>query len=353
MQVIEINGQFLCTVDLVKVNKQIVMMKKADVEENVSLRENKFSQSYFLIVFNVTSLTILIILVALLEKNVFPSHRSGFYCNDNSIRYPYKHDQTVSGKGMFGINFGLSIVIFLIGETCFSHQNHYEDKSKRNLTKPDQRWYIRVIKLLFSLTWCMTATLLITAIIKSTVGSLRPHFIAVCNPDIDCFENSTSVYHLNYTCQANLSYEDQKTINEARRSFPSGHSSFSAAVMTFNIIYIQLRYRIFKFQIECNGNISSPDFDASTTYFRLLMQISSIGITSFIAMSRVKDYYHHLVDVLVGFTIGVLIGYLVSKHSMKWLEHMETPLRLKTSIDEENAIGDEALQEMKSLKETD
>ena len=125
--------------------------------DSTSIKNIQFLLTYFPIVFNVTSLTILIILVALLEKNVFPSHRSGFYCSDNSIRYPYQHDQTVSGKGMFGINFGLSIIIYLIGEICFSRQTHYQENSKiySKVTEPDQRWFIRVLKLLFSLTWCM------------------------------------------------------------------------------------------------------------------------------------------------------------------------------------------------------
>jgi len=83
------------------------------------------------------------------------------------------------------------------------------------------------------------------------------------------------------------------------------------------------------------------------------LQISSIGIASFIAMSRVMDYYHHLVDVFVGFTIGVLIGYLVSKHSLKWLKTFQTPLHLRTFVDVEDSSGDKTLQEMTNLKETD
>ncbi|MBW02976.1 Phospholipid phosphatase 3, partial [Eschrichtius robustus] len=66
-----------------------------------------------------------------------------------------------------------------------------------------------------------------TDIAKVSIGRLRPHFLSVCNPDfsqINCSEG----YIQNYKCRGN----DSK-VQEARRSFFSGHASFSMYTMLY------------------------------------------------------------------------------------------------------------------------
>lgn len=333
------------------------MMINQNIDNNEGLGKNEKSNSCFTTFFNVTSFTLTLVLLVLLEKNVLPSHRKGFYCNDNSIRYPYQNDQTVSTKWMFGINYGLSIILYLIGETCFTCQRHCNKNENKSgisrMFESKRRWFIRVFKLIFALSWCMAVTLMLTSIIKSTVGSLRPHFMEVCKPDIMCSDNLTSVYHLVYTCQADTSHQYHKIIEEARRSFPSGHSSFSAAVMAFNILYIQLRYTRFNSRLKFKGKVLNASFDTSATYLRPFLQIIAMGVASFIAMSRVTDYHHHLIDVLVGLLLGTTIGLLVGEHSMKWIRTLSVTLSLKEFVDVENATGEEKRQEIASLKGTD
>ena len=225
----------------------------------------------------------------------------------------------MSVKWFLGLNFGISIILYVIGEICFSWQSHSDDNQNEDgskETKSKCQWLIRVSKLIFSLAWCMAATMMITSVIKSTVGFLRPHFMEVCNPDVDCSKYSNDVYLLNYTCQANKNYESQEIIIEARRSFPSGHSSVSAAVMGFNILYIQLRYKDVNFRELFYRNLG---FNMCTVYLRLFLQILCIGVACFIAMSRVMDYYHHMIDVTSGFLLGSIIGFWVSQQCMMWL----------------------------------
>ena len=328
-------------------------MIKSKINPNYGFGKNKKLESYIPTLFNVSSLTILIILVVLLEKEAIPVHRQGFFCNDNSIKFPYQKEETVPGKWMFGINYGLSIILYLIGETCFYRQSPHNENQNEEVSTPRKsncQLLKRISKLIFSLTWCMAATLMITSVIKSTVGSLRPHFMDVCTPNVDCTQYSNDIYVLNYTCQANKDHESQKIVEEARRSFPSGHSSFSAAVMGFNILYIQLRYKFSFFWVNCNRNFI---LDASAAYLRLFLQILSIGVACFIAMSRVMDYYHHMVDVIAGFLLGTIIGLLVGQHCMKWLRKSFVISHLKKYTDVENADGDKIIQEMESLKESD
>ena len=76
---------------------------------------------------NVTTYIILIILIVLLEKNVIPGHRQGFFCNDNSIKFPYQRQETVPVKLFLGLNFGLSIILYVIGEIFFSWKSSSDE----------------------------------------------------------------------------------------------------------------------------------------------------------------------------------------------------------------------------------
>lgn len=72
---------------------------------------------------------------------------------------------------------------------------------------------------------------LLTDIGKYTIGRLRPHFIDVCDPNIDCslIENAHR-YITDFTCR-------KSSIKDTRLSFPSGHSSF----MTYTMVYLTVR----------------------------------------------------------------------------------------------------------------
>ena len=147
---------------------------------------------------------------------------------------------------------------------------------------------------------------------ETLVGWPRPNFLAVCNPNITCILNDTK-FNINYICEGHqnvigwnrLDMNLIKGVHQARRSFPSGHASFSAATMMFLVFYIERRI------------ITSSTY--IVVLFKPFVQLSIIVLASFIAMSRVKDYHHHLVDVLFGFFLGIMISLLVVRHCMIWL----------------------------------
>ena len=49
------------------------------------------------------------------------------------------------------------------------------------------------------------------------------------------------------------------------------------------------------------------------------MQLGILILESWIAMTRVSDYYHHMTDVIFGFLLGTIIGVLGGMHTTKWL----------------------------------
>ena len=65
----------------------------------------------------------------------------------------------------------------------------------------------------------------------------------------------------------------------------------------------------------------------------------------FLAITRVSDYYHHIIDVLVGFSLGMIIGILVGRHNIRWLQTIDDDLSLKTTLNSECVMESGATNE--------
>ncbi|KAJ8681856.1 hypothetical protein QAD02_017648 [Eretmocerus hayati] len=137
-------------------------------------------------------------------------------------------------------------------------------------------------------------TVLTTDVAKYTVGRLRPHFMTLCDPTIDCSlpENHHQYFEVfecrNKTVSARL-------LKELRLSFPSGHSSFSAYTMIYLALYLQLR-------MTWRGS----------KLLRHFLQFLCIMMAWFTAMTRISNYKHHWSDVMAGSTIGTVVALIVA-----------------------------------------
>lgn len=132
----------------------------------------------------------------------------------------------------------------------------------------------------------------ITDIIKLTVGRPRPDFVYRCWPDGDVPAPDLITFPL--SCPG-----DPDSIIEGRKSFPSGHSSFSFACWGFLFLYISGKLGTF-----CGE--SKP-----ATSLKLLLSLSLLMVPLVIAISRTADYHHHWQDVSVGSLLGLAIIWMV------------------------------------------
>lgn len=237
------------------------------------------------------SLVVLISIAFLIVYlNVNPFDR-GFYCSDESIRFPYKKDTVpLVVAGLYGAIAGITFVIIAeiaLIRPCCGTDEISESRSSRCLLN-----CIYGV-LLYSLG--AMSTMLITEVGKHTIGRLRPHFIDVCKPDwskIKCYETIEGEQVANYVHYTpEICTGDAHLIKEARLSFPSGHSSFTAFSMVFVIIYLEARL-----------------IQPRTRFLKHIIQLIAFIATWHTCMSRVSDFKHHWTDVLAGALVGISVA---------------------------------------------
>ncbi|KAL7847999.1 hypothetical protein AOLI_G00227170 [Acnodon oligacanthus] len=210
-------------------------------------------------------------------------YQRGFFCNDESISYPF-NSSTVTSTVLYTVGFTLPICSMVIGECLSVYLNRLKSKSSFN-----NSYVACVYKAVGTFLFGAAMSQSLTDIAKYSIGRLRPHFLDVCKPDWKLINCSSGAYIENFTCTG-----DKTMVNEGRLSFYSGHSSFSMYCMLFLALYLQARMQ--------------------AEWARLLrptIQFFLIAASVYTGLSRVSDYKHHWSDVLTGLIQGAIMAILV------------------------------------------
>ncbi|NXT71024.1 PLPP2 phosphatase, partial [Chaetops frenatus] len=218
-------------------------------------------------------------------------YKRGFYCHDDSIRYPYKADTITHGL-MAGVTISCTVTIISSGEAYLVYTERLYSKSEFN------NYLAALYKVVGTFLFGGAISQSLTDLAKYMIGRLRPNFLAVCNPDwskVNC-----SIYvQLENVCQG-----ESRNITESRLSFYSGHSSFGMYCMMFLALYVQARL-----------------VGKWARLLRPTIQFFLIAFAIYVGYTRVSDYKHHWSDVLVGLLQGALIAVLIVHYVSDFFKH--------------------------------
>lgn len=143
--------------------------------------------------------------------------------------------------------------------------------------------------------------LLFTLASKTYLGELRPHFLAVCKPNMSLVDCSQG-YVTNYECTG----KDFAAIEKARSSFPSGHASCSMYGMLFLVLFFE----------------TLPARDRGS-FLKPFIQSGCMILSMIVGMSRITDHMHHWYDVLAGFILGGFMAIYVAVKVLKLFQESQ------------------------------
>ncbi|XP_024143954.1 phospholipid phosphatase 3 isoform X2 [Oryzias melastigma] len=235
-----------------------------------------------LVVLDIFCLLLAMLPTLVLHHTFARPYQRGLYCSDSSLKYPYQ-SSTVPTSVLLIVGLTLPVVSIMIGECFRIHQLH--DGTKSFVGNP---YVAALYKQIGVFLFGCAVSQSFTDIAKVSVGRMRPHFLDVCKPDFSTIDCSVG-YITNYTCTGRDS-----EVQEARKSFFSGHASFSLYTMLYLAFYIQSRFTW-----------------RGARLLRPLLQFTVLMMAFYTGLSRVSDHKHHPTDVLAGFVQGALVAYCI------------------------------------------
>ncbi|CAM4406862.1 unnamed protein product [Leuciscus chuanchicus] len=217
-------------------------------------------------------------------KAVTPYMR-GFFCGDPSITYPYIKDEAIPDSMLIAGGIIITGLTIAVGE-CYRvrFRSVHSRAFVRNL-------YVSCLyKELGSFLFGCCVGQSLTNMAKLSVGRLRPHFLSACNVTYASLNCLPGAYISDVVCR-----NKPKIVEEARKSFFSGHASFAMYTMLYLAFYLQAR-------LSWRG----------ARLLRPLLQFMLVMLAVYTGLSRISDYRHHPTDVLTGFLQGGLTAYWVA-----------------------------------------
>lgn len=222
------------------------------------------------------------------ELKAVTPYRRGFFCGDSSITYPYLEKEAIPDSLLIAGGIVITGLTIALGE-CYRvrFRGVYSRAFVRNL-------YVSCLyKELGSFLFGCCIGQSLTNMAKLSIGRLRPNFLSVCNITYASINCSPGSYVSQVTCRQ----PNHKMVEEARKSFFSGHASFAMYTMLYLAFYLQAR-------LSWRG----------ARLLRPLLQFLLVMIAVYTGLSRISDYRHHPTDVLTGFIQGGLTAYWVAFH---------------------------------------
>jgi membrane-associated phospholipid phosphatase len=153
-----------------------------------------------------------------------------------------------------------------------------------------------ILGLLYSL---ITAAVF-QVMLKCLIGGLRPHFLAVCDPDVLPFGQQAGTGWTQIMYDRSICRGDKHKIDDSLESFPSGHSTAAFAGFVFLFLYLNAKLKVFA--------------NYHPSYWKLIAVYTPVLGATLIAGALTIDEFHNWYDVVAGAIIGTTMA--VSSYRM-------------------------------------
>ncbi|XP_050520170.1 putative phosphatidate phosphatase [Daktulosphaira vitifoliae] len=253
-------------------------------------------------------------------------YQRGFYCNDESIRYPFR-ESTVPSSVLYSVGLGLPTLVILTVEYLLQKS---EQAQYSLFGKNIPNWVFSAYNNLLWFLFGAACSQLTTDVGKYTIGRLRPHFLDVCGLSKICTEPGNQFRYIeDISCENS----DDHRKKDSRLSFPSGHSSLSFYCMVYLAVYLQSRIKIAKYGM-------------AKSFFQFIV----ILMAAYCALTRVSNYKHHWSDVLAGTLLGSLIATLTAFYvSDLFISKTKCSRKRNNSSDNVDTINPSQTVELKAI----
>lgn len=202
-----------------------------------------------------------------------------FKLSDPTIQHPFATVERVSGPMCLVLAAAVPLVVMSL-VTFIKHRN-----------QKDHAWHVLQVSLL-GVYLTVSVDGVITDVLKNWVGRPRPDFLARCGPKsstpLDVFVDVS-------VCTEPLG---ATVLVDGMRSTPSGHSSISFSAFLFLSMWLYG-------QLQLLHNITTQPI------YLYLFAGSPLLLSTYVALSRVQDYRHHFVDIILGGILGCTIAVVI------------------------------------------
>ncbi|XP_070194503.1 phospholipid phosphatase 3-like isoform X2 [Littorina saxatilis] len=211
-----------------------------------------------------------------------PRHQ-GFFCNDESIKYPYVAS-TVNNNVVVAVTLALPVVLMAAVELrawfCVCVWRGSESGQR-----PGGPWPVVGAYLIYFFGYLLLNMTVV--LLKLTTGQLRPHFIHICKPNVNL--SICHGYVSDYNC-TNTEF-DYSLLESAHKSFPSGHAASSVYMALFMVLYFEQRLILRHYPV-----------------LRLTLYAVLTMYAVWCSATRVSDHMHHVMDVVAGGLLGTVMA---------------------------------------------
>lgn len=164
--------------------------------------------------------------------------------------------------------------------------------SKMQISK--SRKHRSAMRVTLGMLSCTMVCILITELGKGYVGRLRPHFARAClHPKVPPFSANSEHLKQVFLSDDECLTTNPEAVHDARRSFPSGHTSLAMS----GSAYAQL--------VFTNAARSPAATSEVVSVVFMGLGWASFLFAAWVSASRIVDNAHHVGDVAVGAALGL------------------------------------------------